>query len=38
MIFLAGTAAALLLLHLVYVQLNDNYIIPFIPFGMLLIG
>jgi hypothetical protein len=38
MIFLAGTAAALLLLHLVYVQLNDTYIIPFIPFGMLLIG
>jgi len=38
MIFLAGTAAALLLLHLVYVQLNDTYIIPFIPFGVLLIG
>jgi hypothetical protein len=35
-IFLAGTGAALLLMHLVYRQLNDTYIIALIPFGLLL--
>jgi hypothetical protein len=37
-IFLAGTAAALLLMHLVYRQLNDTYIVALIPFALLLFG
>jgi hypothetical protein len=32
---LLGTAAGLFVLHLLYVQMNDPYIIPFIPFGLL---
>jgi hypothetical protein len=35
--FLAGTYAALLILHLTYTQLNDTYIVAFIPFGVLII-
>jgi hypothetical protein len=35
-IFLVGTSAGLLTLHLAYVQLNDTYIVPFIPFALLL--
>ena len=37
-IFLAGTGIALLLLHLVYRQLNDTYITALTPFGLLLFG
>jgi hypothetical protein len=34
-VFLATTAATLLALHLTYVQLNDTYIVAFIPFALL---
>lgn len=37
-IFLAGTGVALLLMHLVYRQLNDTYIVALIPFAFLLFG
>jgi hypothetical protein len=36
--FLAGTYAGLLILHLTYTQLNDTYIVAFIPFGLLIIA
>lgn len=34
-IFLAGTVAGFFALHLVYVQLNDTYILTFLPFALL---
>src|SRR5215469_5789171 len=37
-VFLAGTGLALLLIHLVYQQLNDTYIISLIPFALLVFG
>lgn len=36
--FLAGTYAGLLILHLTYTQLNDTYIVAFIPFGLLILA
>lgn len=36
--FLAGTFAGLLILHLTYTQLNDTYIVTFIPLGLLIIA
>jgi hypothetical protein len=36
--FLAGTYAGLVLLHLTYTQLNDTYIVAFIPFALLIIA
>jgi 4-amino-4-deoxy-L-arabinose transferase-like glycosyltransferase len=36
--FLAGTCTGLLILHLTYTQLNDTYIVAFIPFGVLIIA
>jgi len=36
--FLMGTYAGLLILHLTYTQLNDTYIVAFIPLGLLIIG
>lgn len=38
MIFLTGTCGGLLALHLIYHQLNDTYIVGFIPFGLLVIS
>jgi hypothetical protein len=38
MIFLTGTCAGLLALHLTYHQLNDTYIVAFIPFALLVIA
>lgn len=38
MIFLTGTYVGLLSLHLIYLQLNDTYIVAFIPFGLLIIA
>jgi hypothetical protein len=38
MIFLVGTCAGLLALHLTYQQLNDTYIVAFIPFALLVIA
>jgi hypothetical protein len=38
MLFLTGTGAGLLALHLTYSQLNDTYIVAFIPFGLLVIA
>jgi Dolichyl-phosphate-mannose-protein mannosyltransferase len=35
-IFLVGTGSSLLALHLAYVQLNDTYIVVFIPFALML--
>jgi hypothetical protein len=37
-ILLVATPAALLGLHMVYVQLNDTYIVPFVPFALLLLA
>jgi len=37
-IFLAGTYAGLLILHLTYTQLNDTYIVAFIPLGLLIVA
>lgn len=37
-VFLAATAGALLLMHLLYWQLNDTYITALIPFALLLVG
>ncbi|MEO6965137.1 MAG: hypothetical protein ABI076_04470, partial [Acidobacteriaceae bacterium] len=37
-IFLVGTYAGLLILHLTYTQLNDTYIVAFIPLGLLIIA
>lgn len=36
-ILLVATPACLLGLHLIYVQLNDTYIVPFVPFALLLL-
>jgi 4-amino-4-deoxy-L-arabinose transferase-like glycosyltransferase len=36
--FLAGTYAGLLILHLTYTQLNDTYIVAFIPLGLLIVA
>lgn len=36
--FLGGTYAGLLILHLTYTQLNDTYIVAFIPLGLLIIA
>jgi hypothetical protein len=38
MLFLTGTGVGLLALHLTYSQLNDTYIVAFIPFGLLVIA
>ena len=37
-IFLMGTGLGLLVLHLTYAQLNDTYIVAFIPFALLIIA
>jgi hypothetical protein len=37
-IFLTGTGLGLLALHLTYTQLNDTYIVAFIPFAVLVIA
>ena len=37
-IFLTGTGLGLLALHLTYSQLNDTYIVAFIPFAVLVIA
>jgi hypothetical protein len=37
-IFLTGTGLGLLALHLTYAQLNDTYIVAFIPFALLAIA
>jgi hypothetical protein len=37
-IFLTGTGLGLLALHLTYTQLNDTYIVAFIPFALLVIA
>jgi hypothetical protein len=37
-ILLVATPACLLGLHLIYVQLNDTYIVPFVPFALLLMA
>lgn len=34
-VFLAGTVAGFFALHLVYIQLNDTYILTFLPFALL---
>ena len=37
-VFLMGTGLGLLVLHLTYSQLNDTYIVAFIPFALLVIA
>ncbi|MGO9034759.1 ArnT family glycosyltransferase [Mycobacterium sp.] len=37
-ILLVATGLCLFGLHLFYVQLNDTYVVPFIPFGLLLLA
>jgi Dolichyl-phosphate-mannose-protein mannosyltransferase len=37
-VMVAGTLVCLLGLHLVYVQFNDTYIVPFVPFALLLLA
>ncbi len=37
-LLLVATPACLIGLHLIYVQLNDTYIVPFVPFALLLVA